>query len=102
MCGRVGRPSPCHTLATATGHNPRSNLREIDLTGCWELNDKVLINFVSKFPGLERVILGNIYSITDDCMAGIARFCPDLRALDITGCWRVTDVGKILPMLLLS
>jgi len=93
MCGRVGRPSPCHTLATATGHSPRSNLREIDLTGCWELNDKVLINFVSKFPGLERVILGNIYSITDDCMAGIARFCPDLRALDITGCWRVTDVG---------
>ena len=71
----------------------------IDLTGCWELNDKVLVNFMSKFPGLERVILGNIYSITDDCMAGMARYCPNLRVLDITGCWRVTDVGKIMSLL---
>lgn len=89
QCVRVGRPS--HTQAS--GHNPRANLREIDLTGCWELNDTVLINFVSKFHQLRLVKLGNIYSITDDCMNGIARFCPNLRTLDITGCWRVTDLG---------
>ena len=30
--------------------SPRSNLKEVDLTGCWELNDDVIINLVSKFP----------------------------------------------------
>ena len=53
-----------------------------------------MINFVSKFPYLRLVKLGNIYSITDETMNGIARYCPHLHTLEITGCWRVTDQGK--------
>lgn len=72
---------------------PKSNLREIDLTGCWELNDDVIISLLSKFPSLRIIKLGKIYSITDHSLVGMARLCPGLHTLDITGCWRVTDQG---------
>merc|ERR1712098_119039 len=87
QCIRVGRKKDDNS----TSNTPRSNLEEIVFTGCWELSDDVLINFVSKFPQLRIIRLGNIYSITDDCLNGIAKFCPKIHTLDITGCWRVTD-----------
>jgi len=89
QCIRVGRKKDDNS----TSNTPRSNLEEIVFTGCWELSDDVLINFVSKFPQLRIIRLGNIYSITDDCLNGIAKFCPKIHTLDITGCWRVTDSG---------
>ena len=73
---------------------PKSNLREVELTGCWELNDQVLVNFVSNFPELRVVKLGKIYSVTDTFMKGLAKHSRHLQTLDITGCWRVSDQGK--------
>jgi len=72
---------------------PKCCLYEVDLTGCWELDDKVIIIFLSKFPHLSIVRLGNIYSLTDLTMRALATYTTNLRVLDITGCWRVTDQG---------
>ena len=72
---------------------PRANLREVELTGCWELNDQVLVNFLANFPELRVVRLGKIYSVTDIFMSGLAKHCRNLQTLDITGCWRVSDQG---------
>jgi len=68
-------------------------LRVVDLTGCWELNDQVLVNFLSRFPSLEVVLLGNIYSLTDLFMKGLATYTRNLHTLDIHGCWRISDRG---------
>lgn len=89
QCVRIGR----HNMNQNQDFTPKSNLQEVIFTGCWELNDQVVINFLSKFPRLRLVKLGNIYSITDETMNGLARFCPHLHTLDIAGCWRVTDQG---------
>jgi len=72
---------------------PKGCLAEVDLTGCWELDDNVLKNFLSNFPQLSIVRLGNIYSLTDLTMRALATYNLDLAVLDITGCWRVTDEG---------
>ena len=37
--------------------------------------------------------MSNIYSLTDKTMAHIAAYCPRLIALDIRGCWRISDNG---------
>jgi hypothetical protein len=37
--------------------------------------------------------VSNIYSVTDKTMAHIAAHCPRLIALDIRGCWRISDNG---------
>ena len=65
----------------------------MNLTGCWELDDKVIINFLSEFPLLSTVRLGNIYSLTDLTMRALATYTKELAMLDITGCWRVSDHG---------
>lgn len=75
---------------------PRANLCEVELTGCWELNDQVLTNFLANFPQLKVVRLGKIYSVTDLFMSGLAKHCRNLELLDITGCWRVSDQGVSL------
>ena len=72
---------------------PKCCLSEVNLTGCWELDDKVIINFLSEFPLLSTVRLGNIYSLTDLTMRALATYTIDLAMLDITGCWRVSDQG---------
>jgi len=104
---RVQSPNDHHLLGTApyrvqtpvSDHQvpalskPRCCLHEVDLTGCWELDDKVIIIFLSKFPHLSTVKLGNIYSLTDLTMRALATYTTNLRVLDITGCWRVTDQG---------
>lgn len=70
-----------------------SKLREINLTGCWELTDDVLITFFAQFPDLKVVKLGNIYSLTDCTMQALAQYTRELEVLDIRGCWRVSDIG---------
>ena len=69
---------------------PKGCLTEVDLTGCWELDDNVLSNF----PRLSKVRLGNIYSLTDLTMQSLATYTMDLTMLDITGCWRVSVGGS--------
>ena len=72
---------------------PKGCLTEVDLTGCWEMDDNVLKNFLSNFPRLSIVRLSNIYSLTDLTLRALATYTMDLTMLDITGCWRVSDQG---------
>ena len=37
--------------------------------------------------------MSNIYSLTDKTLVHLAAYCPGLIALDIRGCWRVSDNG---------
>ena len=80
------RPKPSKPRPTAA-------LCEVELTGCWELNDQALLSFLANFPQLAVVRLGKIYSLTDLFMSGLAKHCRNLAILDITGCWRVSDQG---------
>jgi len=90
--GRVsGNASQKQEAAVNTKH--KHCLAEIDLNGCWEIDDNVLVNFLSKFPRLSVVRLGNIYSLTDLTMRALATYTSNLTMLDMTGCWRVTDQG---------
>jgi len=47
-------------------------LQEIDLTGCWELDDVTVVKLLMSFPRLSSVRLGNIYSLTDLTLRGLA------------------------------
>jgi len=85
---RVGRPN----LPTE-GIKSRGSLKEVDLTGCWELEDNSLIKFLSSFPDLRVLKLANIYSLTDKTLQAIVENCSNIRLLDISGCWRISDVG---------
>ena len=55
-----------------------------------------LTNFLMFFLlyRLQFVSVANIYSLTDQTMRAIAAYTgPNLIALDIRGCWRITDQG---------
>lgn len=71
-------------------------LQEIDLTGCWELDDATVVKLLLSFPRLSSVKLGNIYSLTDLTLRGLASHSRCLVTLDIRGCWRTTDQGVSL------
>jgi len=71
-------------------------LQEVDLTGCWELDDATVTSLIASFPRISIIRLGNIYSLTDITMKGLATHTRYLNVLDIRGCWRVTDQGMSL------
>ena len=58
-------------------------------------NPDFVVNILTIFflYRLQYVSLANIYSITDQTMNAIANYNRDLVALDIRGCWRVSDTG---------
>ena len=76
---RVGHITPC----PGPPPPPQHCLATVDLTGCWELGDPVLLTLLQRFPRLTSVALGNIYSVTDRVMAGLAAHTPLLTHLDI-------------------
>jgi len=90
---RVGGGQRVNSVPEEDKLSQKGCLKEIDLTGCWELNDKVVINLVSRFPKLKKVTLGNIYSLTDLTMRALAAHTKKLSELDIRGCWRISDGG---------
>ena len=75
---------------------PLYQLKEIDLTGCWELDDATVVQVALSFPRLASLRLGNIYSLTDQTLRGLATYSRELARLDLRGCWRVTDAGVAL------
>jgi len=81
-----GPPPPPPTL-------PTYSLMEVDLTGCWELDDSTITLLLLSFPRLTCLRLGNIYSLTDLTMRAAATHATNLHTLDIRGCWRITDSG---------
>ena len=64
---RVGSTAPTTVSA-------QYRLQEIDLTGCWELDDVTVVRLLHSFPRLTSVKLGNIYSLTDATLRGIATY----------------------------
>ena len=88
---RVG--SDNGTLKNASTNPPLYQLKEIDLTGCWELDDATVVQLALSFPRLASLRVGNIYSLTDQTLRGLATYSRELARLDLRGCWRVTDAG---------
>jgi len=84
---RVGASAPA---PPALANYP---LQEVDLTGCWELDDATITLLLISFPRLTCLRLGNIYSLTNLTMRAIATHATNLHTLDIRGCWRITDAG---------
>ena len=82
--------------STFTDNSNQFQLREIDLTGCWELDDATVVQLAISFPNLASISLGNIYSLTDLTLRGLATHSRQLERLNIRGCWRVTDAGVTL------
>merc|ERR1712055_659396 len=82
--------------STFTENFNQFQLREVDLTGCWELDDATVVQLALSFPRLASLRLGNIYSLTDQTLRGLATYSRDLARLDLRGCWRVTDAGVAL------
>jgi len=82
--------------STFTDNSNQFHLREVDLTGCWELDDATVVQLTISFPKLASISLGNIYSLTDLTLRGLATHSRQLERLNIRGCWRVTDAGVTL------
>jgi len=82
--------------STFTDNSNQFQLREVDLTGCWELDDATVVQLAISFPNLASISLGNIYSLTDLTLRGLATHSRQLERLNIRGCWRVTDAGVTL------
>lgn len=70
-----------------------AQLTEINFTGCWELTDDIVIDFLSRFQNLQVIELGKIYSLTDLTMRAIATYSRELKVLNVQGCWRISDCG---------
>lgn len=71
-----------------------SRLLELDLTNCWNVSRTVLIATVlPACPRLRSLSLAHIYSVDDTVLVAIRRHLPELVSLNLTGCWRITDLG---------
>jgi len=97
-CLKILILSDCHWVSKEsvqfhTNEGAAKQLTEVDFTGCWELGDQILVDFLSRFPNISTLRLGNIYSLTDLTLRAVSSYCRDLQHLDIRGCWRVSDAG---------
>ncbi|GFR68881.1 F-box/LRR-repeat protein 15-like [Elysia marginata] len=68
-----------------------SCLEFLDISGCWNLDDDLVVQLVPFMPKLKHLLLANLYGLTDRSIVAIAHACPNLIHLSIRGCWRVTD-----------
>jgi len=93
---KLERVGSDNTLRNTSNNAPLYQLKEIDLTGCWELDDATVVQVAISFPRLASLRLGNIYSLTDQTLRGLATYSRELAQLDLRGCWRVTDKGVAL------
>ncbi|RUS77701.1 hypothetical protein EGW08_014537 [Elysia chlorotica] len=66
-------------------------LEFLDLSGCWNLDDDLVVQLVPFMPRLKHLLLANLYGLTDRSIIAIAHNCRNLIHLSIRGCWRVTD-----------
>lgn len=71
-----------------------TRLKELDLSGCWEVDDSIVSNIVSNHRCLESLSLQKIYNLTDEVMRVVSDSLSDsLNKLSINGCWRISNEG---------
>jgi hypothetical protein len=61
-------------------------LQKLDLFGCQNISDTILIKIVESCPNLLRLYLPLCFNITDKSVIRIAESCPNLVQLDLVGC----------------
>ncbi|CAL1528661.1 unnamed protein product [Lymnaea stagnalis] len=71
--------------------NKKRCLEFLDISGCWNLDDELVIQLVQFTPSIKCLFLANLYGLTDRAVGAVAHCCPNLVHLSLRGCWRVTD-----------
>nr|XP_046909329.1 F-box/LRR-repeat protein 15-like [Dermatophagoides farinae] len=72
----------CHQLIT------------LNLASCWNLNDESIKILLEKCGhSIQNLIIARIYSLTNESLSSIRTFCLNIRFLDISFCWKITDSG---------
>lgn len=72
-------------------HYSNSNLMEIDLFGCDNLSDASLFAIAKGCPKLEILNVKGCFLIGNPGVQSIMLNCLQIRHLDISYCWRLTD-----------
>ncbi|XP_051002655.1 F-box/LRR-repeat protein 15 isoform X1 [Acomys russatus] len=77
-------------------------LEELDLTACRQLKDEAIVYLAQRRgAGLRSLSLAVNANVGDTAVQELARNCPQLEHLDLTGCLRVGsdgDFGGVLPV----
>ncbi|XP_060246613.1 F-box/LRR-repeat protein 15 isoform X1 [Meriones unguiculatus] len=77
-------------------------LEELDLTACRQLKDEAIVYLAQRRgPSLRSLSLAVNANVGDTAVQELARNCPKLEHLDLTGCLRVgsdADFGRVLPV----
>ncbi|KAI8797203.1 F-box/LRR-repeat protein 15 [Biomphalaria glabrata] len=66
-------------------------LEFLDLSGCWNLDDNLIVQLVQFTPSIKHLLLANLFGLTDRAVGAIAHSCPELINFSVRSCWRVTD-----------
>ncbi|XP_017529433.1 F-box/LRR-repeat protein 15 isoform X2 [Manis javanica] len=76
-------------------------LEELDLTACRQLKDEAIVYLAQRRgAGLRSLSLAVNANVGDAAVQELARNCPELQHLDLTGCLRVGSDGVSLTPLL--
>jgi len=77
------------------------DLEELDLSGCWHINDIALKKFWNKetksprLKNIKKLSLRDCTEITNDGLKNISRGCPTLEHLDLSGITTIDESGMI-------
>jgi F-box and leucine-rich repeat protein 14 len=69
-----------------------ASLRTLDLDGCQGLVDACMLR-LGPMPLLERLVLARCHFVTDVAVDHVARMAPQLRHVDVSHCFRISDTG---------
>ena len=69
-----------------------TSLRTLDLDGCQGLADQCLRQ-LGPLPALQRINLSRCHFVTDASVQHLAQVAPQLRHVDVSHCFRISDVG---------
>jgi hypothetical protein len=70
-----------------------TTLRDVQLASCWQLDDHTIERLATGCPSMESLVLARVYSVNDCSLTLLSQIVVNLRYLDVSGCWRVTDRG---------
>ena len=61
--------------------------------GCITIYEHCMVNCFSNLPHLKELSMKYTMYLTDEVLIAVAKNCPNLRILDVTGCHQITDIG---------